>query len=75
MPRLYPAEGGEMSVLWAADQGHFGSEEALQAVRGVGVQDDSVGGGTTGAEEGAEDYGVCGLREAGVVRVLGSRRF
>ena len=70
MPRLHPAEGGEMSVLWAADQGDFGGEEAVPVVWGAGIQDGAAGGGSAWAEEGAKDHGLRGLREAGVAAAL-----
>ena len=66
MPCFHSPEGGEVPVLWAADQGEYSGEEAVPAVRRVGLQDDSVGGGATGTEEGAEDHCVRGVREASV---------
>ena len=66
MPRFHPAEGSEMSILRATNQSHYRGEEALPIVRRIGVQDDPAGGSATGAEKGAEDHGVCGVREAGV---------
>ena len=70
MSRLHPPKGGEMSVLRAADQGDFCGEEAMPVVRGVGVQDGAARGGAARAEEGAEDHGLRGLREAGVAAAL-----
>ena len=70
MPCFHSAEGGEVPVLWAADQGEYSGEEAVPAVRRVGLQDDSAGGGATGTEEGAEDHCVRGVREASVAAAV-----
>jgi hypothetical protein len=69
MPRLHPAQGGQMSLLRTADQSDFGGEEAMPVVRGVGVQDSAAGGGATRSKEGPEDHGLRGLWEASVGQI------
>jgi hypothetical protein len=68
MPRVSASSWAEVSVLRKnseADDKPW-AEEAVSAVRGIGVQDAAGGRSGSRAKEDPEDHGVRGVREAGV---------
>ena len=68
MPRIYSAQGREMPLLRPAGPCHGRNEEAVPFVRGIRLQNDPARRCAAGAEEGSEDHGVRGVRQASVAR-------